>query len=127
MSVIRASETSLAEELRDWRAGGLFRPLRVIESPQGTEVVIAGRRLINLSSNNYLGLNTHPSLVQSMIDATRTTGAGSGAVRSIAGTMSVHEELERKLAEFKHTDASLVLQSGYATASSPASWSRAMS
>jgi len=115
VSVIRASETSLAEELRDWRAGGLFRPLRVIESPQGTEVVIAGRRLINLSSNNYLGLNTHPSLVQSMIDATRTTGAGSGAVRSIAGTMSVHEELERKLAEFKHTDASLVLQSGYAT------------
>ena len=113
--VVRASEASLDSELRELREQGLYRPLRVIESPQGTEVVINGRRLINLSSNNYLGLNTHPRLVQATIDATREFGAGSGAVRTIAGTMSIHEELERRLAEFKHTEASLTLQSGYAT------------
>jgi glycine C-acetyltransferase len=111
----RPSEASLAEELEELRQGGLYRPLRVIESPQGTEVVIGGRRLINLSSNNYLGLNTHPRLVDATIEATRTFGAGSGAVRTIAGTMSIHEELERRLADFKHTEASLTLQSGYAT------------
>jgi len=112
---VRTSEASLAEELDQLRAQGLYRPLRVLESAQGTEVTIQGRRLINLSSNNYLGLNTHPKLEQAMLDYTRRFGAGSGAVRTIAGTMSVHEELERRLAEFKHTEASLTLQSGYAT------------
>jgi glycine C-acetyltransferase len=111
----RPSEASLAEELEELRRSGLYRPLRVIESPQGTEVVIAGRKLINLSSNNYLGLNTHPRLVDATIEAARAFGAGSGAVRTIAGTMSIHEELERRLADFKHTEASLTLQSGYAT------------
>jgi glycine C-acetyltransferase len=111
----RESEASLSQELAELRAAGLFRPLRVLESPQGTEVVIEGRRLINLSSNNYLGLNTHPALVDATIAATRRFGAGSGAVRTIAGTMSIHEELERRLADFKHTEAALTLQSGYAT------------
>ncbi|MFY9614801.1 MAG: glycine C-acetyltransferase [Candidatus Dormiibacterota bacterium] len=111
----RESEASLRQELEELRASGLYRPLRVIESPQGTEVVIEGRKLINLSSNNYLGLNTHPRLVDAAIEATRDFGAGSGAVRTIAGTMSIHEELERRLAEFKHTEAALTLQSGYAT------------
>ncbi|MEA2646425.1 MAG: glycine C-acetyltransferase [Chloroflexota bacterium] len=111
----RKSEASLAEELQELRDGGLYRPLRVIESAQGPEVVIGGRRLINLSSNNYLGLNTHPRLVDATLEATRKFGAGSGAVRTIAGTMSIHEELERRLAEFKHTEAALTLQSGYAT------------
>jgi len=109
------SEATLRQELDELIASGLYRPLRVIESPQGTEVTIKGRRLINLSSNNYLGLNTHPRLVRATIDATTRFGAGSGAVRTIAGTMSIHEELERRLAEFKHTEASLTLQSGYAT------------
>jgi glycine C-acetyltransferase len=113
--VTRPSEKSLASELDELRRSGLYRPLRVIESAQGAEVVIGGRKLINLSSNNYLGLNTHPRLVKAMIDATQTTGAGSGAVRTIAGTMSVHEELERRLAGFKNTEASLTFQSGYAT------------
>ena len=111
----RASEASLQAELDEMRAAGLYRPLRVIESAQGSEVTIGGRRLINLSSNNYLGLNTHPRLVEAMLTATREFGAGSGAVRTIAGTMSIHEELERRLADFKHTEASLTLQSGYAT------------
>ncbi|HEY8739094.1 MAG TPA: glycine C-acetyltransferase [Candidatus Dormibacteraeota bacterium] len=111
----RPSEATLKEELDQLAADGLYRPMRVIESPQGSEVVIDGRRLINLSSNNYLGLNTHPRLVQAMVDATNSLGAGSGAVRTIAGTLSIHEELERRLADFKHTEASLTLQSGYAT------------
>jgi glycine C-acetyltransferase len=111
----RPSEVSLADELEQLRESGLYRPLRVIESPQGPEVQIGGRRLINLSSNNYLGLNTHPRLVDATIDATRRYGAGSGAVRTIAGTMSIHEELEARLADFKHTEAALTLQSGYAT------------
>ncbi|HYM50800.1 MAG TPA: glycine C-acetyltransferase [Candidatus Limnocylindrales bacterium] len=103
----------LAQDLEALKARGLFRPLRVLESAQDTEVVIGGRRLLNLSSNNYLGLTTHPRLVQAMVEATTRFGAGSGAVRTIAGTMAVHEELERKLAEFKHTEASLVFQSGF--------------
>jgi glycine C-acetyltransferase len=111
----RPSEASLAQELEELRKSGLYRELRVIESAQGTEVLIGGRKLINLSSNNYLGLNTHPRLVEATIEETRRSGAGSGAVRTIAGTMSVHEELERRLADFKHTEASLTLQSGYAT------------
>jgi len=112
---VRASEASVKEELDKLTADGLYRPLRVIESAQGTEVTIDGRRLINLSSNNYLGLNTHPKLEQAMLNTTRRLGAGSGAVRTIAGTMSVHEELERRLADFKHTEAALTMQSGYAT------------
>ena len=115
MTGAHESEATLRQELDELIASGLYRPLRVIESPQGTEVTIKGRRLINLSSNNYLGLNTHPRLVRATIDATTRFGAGSGAVRTIAGTMSIHEELERRLAEFKHTEASLTLQSGYAT------------
>lgn len=103
----------LDQELAELKARGLFRPLRVLESAQESEVVIGGRRLINLSSNNYLGLTTHPRLRQAMMDATERLGVGSGAVRTIAGTMAVHEELERKLADFKHCGASLVFQSGF--------------
>ncbi len=103
----------VAEDLDDLREKGLFRPLRVLESAQDTEVVVDGARVLNLSSNNYLGLTTHPRLKAAMVAATEQWGAGSGAVRTIAGTMSVHEELERKLAEFKHTEASLVFQSGF--------------
>ncbi len=103
----------LADELDQLRRQGLFRPLRVLDSAQDTEVIVDGKRVLNLSSNNYLGLTTHPRLKAAMIEATEKWGAGSGAVRTIAGTMTVHEDLERRLAEFKHTDASLVLQSGF--------------
>jgi glycine C-acetyltransferase len=103
----------LVEELDQLRQQGLFRPLRVLGSAQDTEVVVDGKRVLSLSSNNYLGLTTHPRLKAAMIEATQTWGAGSGAVRTIAGTMAIHEELERRLAEFKHTQASLVLQSGF--------------
>ena len=103
----------LADELDQLRRQGLFRPLRVLESAQDTEVIVDGKRVLNLSSNNYLGLTTHPRLKAAMIEATEKWGAGSGAVRTIAGTMTVHQDLERRLAEFKHTEASLVLQSGF--------------
>ncbi|MHB1526346.1 MAG: glycine C-acetyltransferase [Candidatus Dormibacteria bacterium] len=104
---------SLAEELDQLRAEGRFRPLVVLESAQDAEVTIEGRRLINLSSNNYLGLNTHPRLKEAAIAAVGKWGAGSGAVRTIAGTQSIHEELEQRLARFKGTEAALTLQSGY--------------
>jgi len=103
----------LIDELDQLRRQGLFRPLRVLGSAQDTEVVVDGKHVLNLSSNNYLGLTTHPRLKTAMTEATQAWGAGSGAVRTIAGTMSVHEELERRLAEFKHTEASLVFQSGF--------------
>src|SRR5207302_240503 len=103
----------LSDELDQLRAQGLFRPLRVLGSAQDTEVVVDGKRVLNLSSNNYLGLTTHPRLEAAMIKATEEWGAGSGAVRTIAGTMTIHEELERRLADFKHTEASLAFQSGF--------------
>ncbi|HKV30888.1 MAG TPA: glycine C-acetyltransferase [Candidatus Dormibacteraeota bacterium] len=103
----------LVEELDQLRQQGLFRPLRVLGSAQDTEVVVDGKHVLNLSSNNYLGLTTHPKLKAAMIEATEQWGAGSGAVRTIAGTMTIHEALERRLAEFKHTEASLVFQSGF--------------
>ena len=103
----------LLDELEQMRQQGLFRPLRVLGSAQDTEVVVDGKHVLNLSSNNYLGLTTHPRLKAAMIEATEQWGAGSGAVRTIAGTMTVHEDLERRLAEFKRTEASLVFQSGF--------------
>jgi glycine C-acetyltransferase len=103
----------LDDELEQLRQQGLFRPLRVLGAAQDTETVVDGKRVLNLSSNNYLGLTTHPRLEEAMVKATQQWGAGSGAVRTIAGTMTIHEELERRLADFKHTEASLVLQSGF--------------
>src|SRR6202162_5408737 len=92
----------LAEELDQMRRQGLFRPLRAADTAQATEGVVGGMRFLNLSSNNYLGLTTHPRLKAAMIEATEKWGAGSGAVRTIAGTMTVHEDLERRLAGVKH-------------------------
>jgi glycine C-acetyltransferase len=103
----------LDAEIEELKAKGLYRRLRVIESEQKSRCVIDGREVITLSSNNYLGLNTHPRLREAAEAAVREYGAGSGAVRTIAGTMSLHEELERRLAEFKRVDAVLTFQSGF--------------
>jgi glycine C-acetyltransferase len=103
----------LADEIDELKRQNLYRPLRVLSSPQAAEVVVDGKELINLSSNNYLGLATHPKLKEAAIAATRDFGAGSGAVRTIAGTMTIHEQLEAELAEFKHTEAVLTFQSGF--------------
>lgn len=101
------------QELDALRDKGLLRKPRELESPQGARAVFDGHEVINLSSNNYLGLTTHPRLVDAALRATRDFGAGSGSVRTIAGTMTLHEQLEQKLADFKHTEASLVFQSGF--------------
>jgi glycine C-acetyltransferase len=103
----------LDAEIEDLKAKGLYRRLRVVQSEQRSRCVIDGREVITLSSNNYLGLNTHPRLRDAAIEAVRRYGAGSGAVRTIAGTMSLHEELERRLAEFKQVPAALTFQSGF--------------
>ena len=103
----------LDAELDELRAKGLYRRLRVVESEQKSRCVIDGREVITLSSNNYLGLTTHPHLKEAAIAAVERYGAGSGAVRTIAGTMSLHEELESRLAGFKHVEAVLTFQSGF--------------
>ncbi len=103
----------LADEIADLQAKHLYRPLRVMTGAQAASTVMDGRPVISLSSNNYLGLATHPHLVRAALDAVRDLGVGSGAVRTIAGTMELHEELERRLAAFKHTEAVLTFQSGF--------------
>ncbi len=103
----------LAGEIAALKEQSLYRPLVVMGGPQKPETTMDGRPVISLSSNNYLGLATHPHLVQAALAATREFGVGSGAVRTIAGTMTLHEELERRLAEFKYVDATLVFQSGF--------------
>jgi glycine C-acetyltransferase len=103
----------LDAEIEELKAKGLYRRLRVVESEQKSRCLIDGREVITLSSNNYLGLTTHPRLKQAALDAVERYGAGSGAVRTIAGTMSLHEQLEARLAVFKHTEAVLTFQSGF--------------
>ncbi len=103
----------LADEIDQLKAASLYRPLRVMAGAQAPRTTMDGRPVISLSSNNYLGLATHPRLVEAALDAVRDLGAGSGAVRTIAGTMELHEELERRLAAFKHVEAVLTFQSGF--------------
>jgi glycine C-acetyltransferase len=100
--------------LDDLKAKGIYNYVKVVESEQTPTCIVNGRKVINMSSNNYLGLATHPKLRQAMIDATKKWGAGSGAVRPIIGTMSIHKELEEKLAKFKRTESSLVFVAGIA-------------
>jgi glycine C-acetyltransferase len=109
----RAPLAFLEAEIDELKAKGLYRRLRVVESEQKSRCVIDGREVITLSSNNYLGLNTHPKLKAAALDAVERFGAGSGAVRTIAGTMSLHEELEARLAAFKQVEAVLTFQSGF--------------
>src|SRR5580704_865711 len=104
----------LSEQLDSWRNAGTYQRLRVLESPCEPVSRFDGRDVINLASNNYLGLADHPKLVEAAVEATKKFGAGSGAVRTIAGTMSIHMELERHIAKFKNTDACVVFQSGFA-------------
>jgi glycine C-acetyltransferase len=103
----------LAEELDSLKSQGLYRRLRVLDDEQKAHASIDHRSVVNLSSNNYLGLTTHPRLRERALEATRTLGVGSGSVRTIAGTMSIHMELERRLAVFKRTEATVVFQSGF--------------
>jgi glycine C-acetyltransferase len=103
----------LDAEIEELKARGIFRRLRVVQSEQKSRCVIDGKEVITLSSNNYLGLNTHPKLLAAAEQAVRDYGAGSGAVRTIAGTMTLHEQLEQRLADFKQVEATLTFQSGF--------------
>lgn len=104
----------LSEQLDGWRKAGTFQALRVLESACEPESRVDGRAVINLASNNYLGLADHPKLIEAAVKAAKQYGAGSGAVRTISGTMSLHMELERRIAAFKNVEACVVFQSGFA-------------
>jgi glycine C-acetyltransferase len=104
----------LGEQIESWRQAGTYQRLRVLESESAAVSRFDGREVINLASNNYLGLTTHPGLCDAAVDAIRRYGAGSGAVRTIAGTMNVHMQLEEHIAHFKHAQACVVFQSGFA-------------
>src|ERR671913_1901753 len=103
----------LGDELDTLKTQGLCRQLRIVEDEQRAQTTVDGRSVVNLPSNNYLGLTTHPRLRERALEAVQRFGVGSGSVRSIAGTMAIHMELERRLAEFKHTEAVVVFQSGF--------------
>jgi glycine C-acetyltransferase len=104
----------LHDQLEQWRREGTYQRLRILQSASAAESRFDGKQVINLASNNYLGLTTHPKLREAAIEAIRKFGVGSGAVRTISGTMSIHMELEERIARFKHTEACVVFQSGFA-------------
>jgi len=104
----------LTEQLDFWKQAGTYQRLRQLETACMPVCRFDGREVINLASNNYLGLANHPKLVEAALEATRTLGVGSGAVRTISGTMAIHMELERRIAQFKHAEACVVFQSGFA-------------
>jgi len=104
----------LTIQLNDLKERGTYFRLRVLDDMQAPVCTYDGKRVINLASNNYLGLTAHPKLREAAIEATRKYGVGSGAVRTIAGTMKIHMELEEKIARFKNVEACVVFQSGFA-------------
>ncbi|SKA93411.1 glycine C-acetyltransferase [Caloramator quimbayensis] len=109
----KALHEFLSANLDELKEKGLYRKLPVVTGPTGPRCIINGKEVINLSSNNYLGLANDPRLVEAAIKATEKYGAGAGAVRTIVGTLDIHEELEEKLAKFKHSEAVIVFQSGF--------------
>src|SRR5512132_904430 len=113
-TITRANPLSyLTDQLSDLKQKGTYFRLRVLEDEPAPVCTFDGKRVINLASNNYLGLTTHPKLREAALEATRKFGVGSGAVRTIAGTMSLHMELEEKIARFKNVEACVVFQSGF--------------
>ena len=104
----------LGQELDALRDQKLFRHLRILEDEQKAHTTVDHRSVVNLSSNNYLGLTTHPKLRRAALKAIEEFGVGTGSVRTIAGTMEIHMELERRLAAFKKVEKVVVFQSGFA-------------
>jgi glycine C-acetyltransferase len=104
----------LSIELESLKQQGLYRKLRVLEGRPEAHTTFDHKSVVNLSSNNYLGLATHPKLVKAALDAVEKYGVGSGAVRTISGTMAMHIELEQRLAKFKNVESVVVFQSGFA-------------
>src|SRR6476469_2311133 len=109
----RSQLSYLSNQLNDLKAKGTYFRLRVLEDEQAPDCTFDGKHVINLASNNYLGLTTHPKLREAALEATKQYGVGSGAVRTIAGTMKIHMDLEEKIARFKNVEACVVFQSGF--------------
>jgi len=103
----------LGDQLNELKQKGTYFKLRVLEDEQDAVCTFDGRRVINIASNNYLGLTTHPKLREAALEAVKKYGVGSGAVRTVAGTMKIHMELEEKIARFKNVEACVVFQSGF--------------
>ncbi len=103
----------IQQELSGLKEAGLYNRIRTLGSPQGAWLVVDGKRVLNFCSNNYLGLANHPKLIEAAQEVMKRYGIGPGAVRSIAGTMDIHLELERRLAEFKGVESSITFQSGF--------------
>ncbi len=110
---VKSPLSYLGEQIEEWKRAGTYQKLRILEGPSAAESRYDGKEVINLASNNYLGLTTHPKLIEAAIAATRKYGAGSGAVRTISGTMDLHMKLERRIAKFKGVEACVVFQSGF--------------
>ncbi|MFL2076420.1 glycine C-acetyltransferase [Marinilactibacillus psychrotolerans] len=103
----------LTPQLAELKEKGLYNVINTIDGPNGPKVKIDGKMLINLSSNNYLGFSNDPRLKEKANEATELYGVGAGAVRTINGTMTIHDQLEKRIAEFKHTEAAIAFQSGF--------------
>lgn len=103
----------LTKNLNELRNKGLYNEIDILEGSNGPVIKIRGRDLINLSSNNYLGFATNPEMIKAAVDATEQYGVGAGAVRTINGTLEIHDELEKRIAQFKHTEAAIAFQSGF--------------
>ncbi len=103
----------IQQELDALKEAGLYNRIRTIGSPQGAWLVVDGKQVLNFCSNNYLGLANHPRVVQAACEVTKKYGVGPAAVRSIAGTMDLHVELEKRLAAFKGVEAAITFQSGF--------------
>ena len=103
----------IEDELQNLKEAGLYNRIRTLSSPQGAWLVVDGKRVLNFCSNNYLGMANHPQLVQAARQAVEKYGVGPAAVRTIAGTMDLHLELERRLAAFKRVEACITFQSGF--------------
>ncbi len=103
----------ISQELDSLKQQGLYNTIRTLSSPQGAWLTVDGKKVLNFCSNNYLGLANHPKLVQAVQDSVKQYGVGPAAVRSIAGTMSLHLELEQRLAKFKGVEAAITFQSGF--------------
>jgi len=101
------------EELKNLHKTGFYNNIRILSSPQGAWLIVDGKKVLNFCSNNYLGLANHPKLVKAATEAMQKYGVGPGAVRTIAGTMDLHLELEKRMAAFKRVEAAITFQSGF--------------
>src|ERR1051325_11139812 len=103
----------IAKEVEDIKTSGLFKTERIITSPQGAEITVNGKKVINFCANNYLGLSSHPKVIEAAHKAIETHGYGMSSVRFICGTQDIHKELEEKISSFLGTDATILYAAAF--------------